>query len=144
MSAVPGVNSLIGKCMYLNFFILFYVYLDLVKEELHHGGMGLAYVVDDPDVGGEAVLKLIPLGAKNSEARVQNQIIIEREIKVGILIAKECPQLVSYSETFEWGDYFCIKMEYCKVGDLQNRLKSGYVFSEEVQFFFLFAFLLFE
>jgi serine/threonine protein kinase len=117
---------------------LFYTCLDLVRKELEHGGMGLVYVVDDPDIGGEAVLKLIPLGAKNSEARVQNHIIIEREIKVGILISKECPQLVSYSETFEWGNYFCIKMEYCKVGDLQNRLKKRHVFSEEVQFFFFF------
>jgi serine/threonine protein kinase len=120
------------------FFSLFHVCLDLVKGELHHGGMGLVYVVDDPDVGGEAVLKLIPLGVKNSEARVQNQKIVEKEIKVGMLIAKECPQLVSYSETFEWGDYFCIKMEYCKMGDLQNRLKKRFVFNEEVIFFFFF------
>jgi serine/threonine protein kinase len=104
--------------------------------------VGLVYVVDDPDVGGEAVLKMIPLGAKNSEARVQNQKVIEKEIKVGILIAKEYPHLVSYSETFEWGNYFCIKMEYCKMGDLLNRLRKGHVFSEEV-FFFIYLFFLF-
>jgi serine/threonine protein kinase len=104
----------------------------LVKEKLHYGGMGLVYVVDNHGVGGEAVLKLIPLRAKNSEARVQIQKIIER-------VAKECPQLISYLETFEWKDYFCIKMEYCKVEDLQNRLEKGYVFSEEVQFFFFFV-----
>jgi serine/threonine protein kinase len=54
------------------------------------------------------------------------------------LIAKESPHLVSYSETFEWGDYFCIKMEYCKMGDLQNYLKKKNMFSEEVQFHFFF------
>jgi hypothetical protein len=53
-------------------------------------------------------------------------------MKVGMIVAKECDYLVSYSEIFEWGDYFCIKMEYCSKGDIQSELDKGRVFTEEV------------
>jgi hypothetical protein len=33
--------------------------------------------------------------------RTNSQKAIEKEIKVGMIIAKECPHLISYSEVFE-------------------------------------------
>jgi serine/threonine protein kinase len=122
------------------FFNPFHIYPDLVKKELEHGVSGYVYVVEDPVDHVEAVLKLIPLGPRNGDRRMENQKTIEKEIKVGLLVARECPHLVSYWETFEWRDFFCIKMEYCQMGDLENRVKKDYIFSEEVQFFFLFFF----
>jgi serine/threonine protein kinase len=58
--------------------------------------------------------------------------MIEKEMKVGLTVAKESKFLISYSEIFEWGDYFCIKMEYCNGGDLQSVLDEGKIFTEEV------------
>jgi serine/threonine protein kinase len=75
---------------------------------------------------------MIVLGPKGNASRTSNRKTIEKEIKVGMIIAKECPHLISYSEVFEWGDYFCIKMEYCKMGDLENQLNQKRIFTEEV------------
>jgi serine/threonine protein kinase len=72
------------------------------------------------------------LGPKGDATRANNQKIIEKEIKVGMIVAKESSNLVSYSEIFECGDFFCIKMEYCSMGDLQNQLEQGHIFTEEV------------
>jgi serine/threonine protein kinase len=92
----------------------------------------VAFVVDDPDLHIEVVLKLIQLSPQGSEFRSKHQKIIEKEMKVGLIIAKENKHLVEYSEVFEWGDYFCIKMEYCEVGDIQSSLDKGRMFTEEV------------
>jgi hypothetical protein len=40
-------------------------------------------------------------------------------------------------EVFEWGDYFCIKMEYCILGDVQQQLDNGKIFKEEVETFII-------
>jgi serine/threonine protein kinase len=101
------------------FYLNIYICADVVSEELNRGSICLVYVVKDPN---EAVLKLIALGAKNSKNKEVNKKLIEKEIEIGMIVAKETPHLVSYSEIFEWQDYFCIKMEYCKMGDLQNQL----------------------
>jgi hypothetical protein len=44
----------------------------MVKKELGQGGVGLVFVVDDPDLRTEIVLKLIRLGPKDSETRTTN------------------------------------------------------------------------
>jgi hypothetical protein len=77
------------------------------------------------------------LGRKGTESRELNKKLIERDIKVGLLIAKECRYLILYSEVFEWGDYFCIKMEYCILGDIQQQLDNGKIFREEVESFII-------
>jgi hypothetical protein len=79
----------------------------------------------------EVVLKMIPLGSVGSETRPSHEEMIKREINIGLIIAKKCRYLVSYAETFEWVDYFCIKMEYCKLGDLQHQFDCGRVFTEK-------------
>jgi serine/threonine protein kinase len=112
--------------------ISFPVEIDIVSKQLAAGGSGLAYVATDPDLNTEIVLKLILLGPKGSASRTTNQKTIEKEIKVGMMVANECFHLVSYSEVFEWGDYFCIKMEYCKGGDLQDQIEKGHIYTEEV------------
>jgi serine/threonine protein kinase len=108
------------------------MFVDMVTKLLHHGSSGFAFVVDDPDFHIEVVLKLIQLGPQGTEFRSKHQKIIEKEMKVGLIIAKENKHLVEYSEVFEWNDYFCIKMEYCKVGDIQSSLDKGRIFTEEV------------
>jgi serine/threonine protein kinase len=110
---------------------------------LNRGSVGFVYVAFDGDMNMEIVLKLIVLGPKTDNSRNNNQQTIEKEIKVGMMIAKECKYLVSYSEIFEWGDYFCIRMEYFENGDLQTQLDKKRIFSEEVYLFILFIFLSF-
>jgi serine/threonine protein kinase len=104
----------------------------LITKLLHQGGGGYAFVADDPDLHMEVVLKMIPLGPVGSEARSSHEKMIKREIDIGLFIAKKSRYLVSYAETFEWVDYFCIKMEYCRLGDLQHQFDSGRVFTDEV------------
>jgi serine/threonine protein kinase len=133
MSTTPKKGSQIGKCLndfQIKIFKLFFI--DLVKKELNHGGAGFVYVVSDPDTNLEVVLKLIHLGPNESSSRDNHKKMIEKEMKVGILVAKDSSYLISYSEIFEWGDYFCIKMEYCEKGDIQSELDKGRVFTEEV------------
>jgi hypothetical protein len=94
--------------------------------------VGFIFVANDPDMNTEIVLKLIQLGSKGSEHRGKMKKIIEKEMKVGIISAEECPYLMSYKETFEWEDYFCLKMDYCVGGDIQKQIDNGKIFSEEV------------
>jgi hypothetical protein len=58
--------------------------------------------------------------------------MMEKEMKVGLIVAKECKYLISYSEVFEWRDGFCIKMEYCNDGDFQSALDNKKSFTEEI------------
>jgi serine/threonine protein kinase len=107
--------------------------IDLTKKALGQGGSGFVFVAEDGDDKIEIALKLIPLGPKGSEEREMNQKEIEKEMKIGMIVAKESPFLVSYSEIFEWGDYFCIKMEYCQLGDLQTQIDKKRIFTELVK-----------
>jgi hypothetical protein len=105
----------------------------VILRELNHNERGCVCVANDPDIANlEIVLKLIILGAKDSESRNRNKETIEKEMKIGMIVAKECDYLVSYSEIFEWGDYFCIKMEYCLKGVIQSELDKKRIFTEEV------------
>jgi serine/threonine protein kinase len=105
---------------------------DYITRLLHEGGGGFVYVANDLDKQAEIVLKLIQLGPKGNESRSALKKLIEREMKIGLIIAKESEFLVSYLEIFESEDYFCIKMEYCSLGDLQHQLDVGKVFAEKV------------
>jgi serine/threonine protein kinase len=121
-------------------FELYYAYifcLDKITQCLHQGACGFVFVANDSYNDIEIVLKLMQLGRKGTESRELNKKMIERDIKVGLLIAKECRYLVLYSEIFEWGDYFCIKMEYCNLGDIQQQLDNGKIFGEEVESFII-------
>jgi serine/threonine protein kinase len=108
----------------------------MITKELGHGGGGYALVVIDPDLHSEFVLKLIVLGRKGSDLRLKHQKMIEKEIRVGMIVAKESFHLVSYIEIFEWEYCFCIKMEYCSNGDVQKQLDEGHAFTEEVFCYF--------
>jgi serine/threonine protein kinase len=105
---------------------------DVITKLLGQGGGGYAFVADDPDLHMEVVLKMIPLGPVGSEIRSSHERMVRREIDIGLIIAKKSRYLVSYTETFEWENYFCIKMEYCKLGDLQHQLDNGRIFTEKV------------
>jgi hypothetical protein len=91
-------------------------------------------VANDPDDNIDIVLKMIQLGPKDSESRSSHQKMIEKEIKVGMIVAKECNYI------FEWGDFFCIKMEYCINGDIEESLSKGRIFSEIVSFSYLYMY----
>jgi serine/threonine protein kinase len=117
-----------------------------ITKLLTQGGGGFAFVAKDAEVDEEVVLKLIQLGPKGNESRKTFQKELEREMKIGLIIASQCKFLISYSEIFEYGDYFCIRMEYCVLGDLKHQLDSGKVFAEEVlrtDLYFFFYFSLF-
>jgi serine/threonine protein kinase len=133
--SIPGVNTNVGRCIIVKFFFLFNLrtpfFADLITKLLHQGSGGYAFVAYDPDLRMEVVLKMIPLGPVGSETRSSHEKMIKREIDIGLIIAKKSRYLVSYAETFDWVDYFCIKMEYCKLGDLQHQCDSGRVFTEE-------------
>jgi serine/threonine protein kinase len=99
---------------------------------LDEGGRGYVFVAHDPDLNVDVVLKMILLGPKESVTRISRQEMIDKEIKIGLVVAKESRFLVSYTEVFEWRDCFCIKMEYCILGDLQHQFDVGKIFTEEV------------
>jgi serine/threonine protein kinase len=105
---------------------------DCITKLLHQGGGGFVYVAKDLLSQTEIVLKLIQLGPKGSESRSTLKKLIESEMKIGLMIAKKSEFLVSYLEIFESGDYFCIKMEYCSLGDLQHQMDIGRIFTEKV------------
>jgi hypothetical protein len=145
--SIPTVNSKVGKCMILyllNSLIPFCIFewfcslhlhvkilSDLVTKLLNQGGRCYTFVAHDPDLRVDVVIKMILLGPKESEMRISRQKVIDKEIKIGLVVAKESRYLVSYTEVFEWMDCFCIKMEYCILGDLQRQFDAGKIFSEE-------------
>jgi hypothetical protein len=86
------------------------------------------------------------LGRKGTEFRDLNKKMIEKEIRVGMIVAKECEYLISYSEIFDWEDYFCIKMEYCSAGDIKKQIIDSHrVFTQDVYYTLItnFYFILF-
>jgi serine/threonine protein kinase len=132
MALIPTVGSKVGRCLSFISFLLVNL-TDCITKLLHQGGGGFVYVANDLDTRAEIVLKLIQLGPKGSESRSSLKEMIEKEIKIGLIIAKECEFLVSYLEIFESEDYFCIKMEYYSLGDLQHQLDIGRIFTEKVK-----------
>jgi serine/threonine protein kinase len=131
MTSIATVGSKVGRCLsFLSFLLV--ISADCITKILHQGGGGFVYVAKDSDTQAEVVLKLILLGPKGSESRSANKKLIEREMKIGLIFAKESEFLVSYLEIFESEDYFCIKMEYCILGDLQHQLDNSRVFTEKV------------
>jgi hypothetical protein len=136
--SIPGVNTKVGRCiivLFFNFFCSIYerhFFADLITKLLKQGGGGgYVCVVNDPDLSMEVVLKIIPLGPAGSMERLSHEKMIKKEMEIGLIIAKKSRYLVLYTETFHWVDYFCIKMEYCRLGDLQYQFDSGRVFTEE-------------
>jgi hypothetical protein len=117
--------------MYVHILLFEKLNIDTIKQELHHGAT-FVFVVDDPDINEDVVLKLIPLSLDGNESTKKYQKMIEKEIKVGMLISKECKYLVSYLEIFEWKNFFCIKMEYFRNRDIKFQLDNGRIFTEEV------------
>jgi serine/threonine protein kinase len=113
-------------------------------ELLPQGGGGYVYIADDPDSHTRVVLKLISLGPKTSEMRLTHQKAINSEMTIGLVIAKESRYLVLYAEVFDWMDFYCIKMEYCSMGDLQHQFKKRRVFTEKVYLIILFVCYAFE
>jgi serine/threonine protein kinase len=131
MTLVPTVGSRVGRCLsFLSFLLVNST--DCITKLLHQGGGGFVSVANDVDTQAEVVLKLLLLGPKGSESRSAHKKLIEREMRIGLIIAKESEFLVSYLEIFETEDFFCIKMEYCSLGDLQHQLDIGRVFTEKV------------
>jgi serine/threonine protein kinase len=132
MTSIITVGSSVSNCMGLFIFKCFFVFVDLIKKIIGHGGAGFVYVAEDQNSHIKVALKLIYLGTKGGSSRSDYKKTIEKEVKVGIVVARECKFLASYLESFEWEDYFCIKMEYYRFGDIQYQLDTGRVFTEDV------------
>jgi serine/threonine protein kinase len=90
------------------------------------------FVVKKLDLKGTFVLKVFH--------NKQNKQMIEKEIKIGMMVAKECPFLVSYTEIFQESECFCIVMEYCEKGDLEEFFNKENSFDQNVciNFFLLY------
>jgi serine/threonine protein kinase len=117
-------------------------FADTLIELLPQGGGGYVYIADDPDSHRCVVLKMISLGPKTSEMRLIHQKAITSEMAIGLVIAKESRYLVLYAEVFDWMDFYCIKMEYCSMGDLRHQFIKGRIFTEEVELIILFVIIL--
>jgi serine/threonine protein kinase len=111
-----------------------------VTKLLKHGGVGFTYVAKDEEADLEIVLKLILLFGGNNETKEKNGKMINKEIEIGMMIAKGCDYLISYLEIFEWENFICIKMEYYSNGDLETELNKKIIFTEEVLISFYFFF----
>jgi serine/threonine protein kinase len=83
------------------------------------------------------VMKMINIGEEGSEVRRKAQKEITAEINIGLTLGQECPFLVRYLETFYHKNFFCLIMEYCELGDLQQELDSGKQYEEPVFYFFI-------
>jgi serine/threonine protein kinase len=64
--------------------------------------------------------------------KVMEDVMLSEELKVGLMISKECPYLVKFKETFVEEENLYILMEYCSRGDLENRLKKKTPLSDMV------------
>jgi serine/threonine protein kinase len=58
-------------------------------------------------------------------------------------LGQESPFLVQYLEMFYYENFFCLVIEYCESGDLQQELDSGKQYEERVFYSYLFLFQLF-
>jgi serine/threonine protein kinase len=88
------------------------------------------YVVEDPDLNTDVVIKVFDFNAE------ENEIKFEKEIEVGLKVVKESEHFVHYLERFKWGKYWCIKMEYFNQGNVDDQIKNGRIFTEEVFVYF--------
>jgi hypothetical protein len=70
-------------------------------------------------------MKMISIGEEGSESRKKAQKKIAAEINIGLTLEQECPFLVQYLKTFYHEHFFCLIIEYCELGDLQQELDSG-------------------
>jgi serine/threonine protein kinase len=132
------LNWIKGRKIFdLIIFKYFKDYLDLITKMLKQTGAGFTCVAKDEEADLEIVLKLVFIGVYK-ETKNKNREIINKEIEIGIMISKGCDYLISYSEVFEWKDFFCFKMEYCSNGDLQTELDKERIFTEEVLILFYF------
>jgi serine/threonine protein kinase len=133
---IPSVKTKVGRCMIMLCFFVFVqfspFFVDQITKLLEQGGGGYVFVAEDPDLRVEVVLKMISLGPEGNTKRSSHEKMIKREMEIGLVIGKKTRYLVSYFETFDWVDYFCIKMEYCRLGDLQQQFDRGRVFTEVV------------
>jgi serine/threonine protein kinase len=109
------------------------IYLsDILKEQF---GQRDIFLVEKQSTKELFVLKMINIGQEGSEVRRKAQKEITAEISIGLTLGQECPFLVRYLETFYHEQFFCLIIEYCELGDLQQELDSGKQYEEPVCYF---------
>jgi serine/threonine protein kinase len=100
-----------------------------LKEQF---GQRFIFLVEKQSTKELFVLKMINIGQEGSEVRKKAQKEIAAEINIGLTLGQECPFLVRYLETFYYEHFFCLIIEYCELGDLQQELDSGKQYDEPV------------
>jgi NIMA (never in mitosis gene a)-related kinase len=103
--------------------------LDLLKLQF---GQRNIFVVEKKSIKELFVMKMINIGQEGSEKQKNAQKEIAAEINIGMILKQQCPFLVRYLEMFYYGNFCCIIMEYCELGDLQKELDSGKKYEELV------------
>jgi serine/threonine protein kinase len=115
--------------MYVSFRnILYYNNIDTIKRFLHQGLGVEVYVVEDPDLNTNVVIKVFDFNTEESEIIIK---MFKKETEVGLRV-KESRYFVHYLEQFKSENYWCIKMEYCSEGDIKKQIYNGRIFTEEV------------
>jgi serine/threonine protein kinase len=108
--------------------------LDILKEQFGQRSSNLIFLVEKQSTKELFVMKMINIGKEDSEARKKAQKEIAAEINIGLTLGQECPFLVRYLETFYHDYFFCLIIEYCELGDLQQELDSGKQYEEPVRY----------
>jgi serine/threonine protein kinase len=108
------------------------LYLDLLKKEIGIGDSSQIFLGEKQNTQELRVLKIYHLGKPGTEKYKRNLQSYKRDLTVGLTIEKGNSFLIRYIEGFEEGEYYCIIMEYCSEGDLEELLKKKIKFSEKV------------
>jgi serine/threonine protein kinase len=104
---------------------VFLFYLDTVKDLLDSGGGGIICSGIENSTGELFVLKFIPIGGNDTEAKKKTVKELNSEFHVGMNISRNSENLVHYKKIFEYKSFSVIVMEYCDYGDLQTILDNG-------------------
>jgi serine/threonine protein kinase len=123
--------DIINGC--LHYFITFQIFhIDLLKKRFDNKGANLVYLVEKISSKELFVLKMIDIGDEGYNRRKESIKNAAAEINIGMSIGGESIFLVHYLEMFYYENFYCLILEYCENGDLQNEIDSGKTFEEFV------------
>jgi hypothetical protein len=93
----------------------------MVKKRLDKYLPSLVFIVEDPDLNTNFVLKLI--------THVDS--MVDKEERLWMSMGQECKNLILFLEIFEWNSFYCVRMEYLYEGNLESQVNLGIVFTQQ-------------